>query len=179
MYHRIILVGPGASGKDYARHLLCEHFNMKFGCTCTTRPKRQNEIDGIDYHFLTKEDFKDKLFLDDFYTWMTFKNGEWYYGRDKKDFYNLDNNLIIMAPGDIRQILEQDREKCLIVYFNISEETRRQRMNERNDADIVDRRLQTDYEDFKTFGDFDIEINKDNFSLEDLEEIFNTFKNGK
>jgi len=176
MYYRIILVGPGSSGKNYACKFLCDIFGMHFGCTYTTRPIRNGEVNGKDYFFINKEQFIKKLNNDEFYTWMTFNNGEWYYGIDKNDFYNPENNVIIMTPGDIKQLLRSDRKKSLIVYFNISEDVRKERLSKRNDADNVERRLQVDREDFKTFTDYDIEINKEDFTIEDLKEIYLTYR---
>jgi guanylate kinase len=167
-YKKIILVGPGASGKDYARELLVNKGYLKFGCTYTTRPKRNYEIDGKDYYFISKEEFLKKLNNDEFYTHMTFKDNEWYYGRTKKDFYDESIKLIIMAPGDIKQILKKDRNDCLIIYFNIPEYIRKARLSLRNDADKVERRLETDRNDFKDFDNFDVEVCKEDFVFEDL-----------
>jgi guanylate kinase len=167
-YKKIILVGPGASGKDYARELLVNKGYLKFGCTCTTRPKRNYEIEGKDYYFISKEEFLTRLNNNEFYTWMAFKDGEWYYGRLKKDFYDESVRLIIMAPGDIKQILPEDRKDCLIIYFNIPEHIRKSRLGSRNDADIVERRLDTDRKDFENFNEYDIEVCKENFIFEDL-----------
>ena len=54
----IIVSGPSGVGKDAALKRMQElHYPFHFLVTNTTRPKRAEEIDGIDYHFVTKEQF--------------------------------------------------------------------------------------------------------------------------
>lgn len=55
----IVVSGPSGVGKDA---LLAEFLKLDTGVkkavTCTTRPKRENEVDGVDYTFLSTEDFQ-------------------------------------------------------------------------------------------------------------------------
>jgi guanylate kinase len=53
-----IVSGPSGVGKDAALRRMRElNFPFHFLVTCTTRPKRPDEVDGVDYHFLTAEQF--------------------------------------------------------------------------------------------------------------------------
>ena len=58
----VSIVGASGSGKTtLAKHLLSnELFNLKFSVSSTTRKKREGEIDGKDYHFLSLNEFKNK-----------------------------------------------------------------------------------------------------------------------
>jgi guanylate kinase len=173
-YRRIILVGPGSSGKDYASKILQE-LGLKFSCTYTIRPPRAGEVHGKDYFFISYDEFIEKRHNSEFITEMKFKNGEWLYGRDFNDFYNKENNLIIMAPGDLNQLPMTDIWSSYIVYFCIPEEIRRERLSKRNDADNVERRLEADRKDFKTFKCYNHIITKSDFSKEDLKQIYNNY----
>ena len=51
---RIILVGKGGSGKDHARKIL-EDSGFRYCVSHTTRPPRDGEIQGKDYHFISKD----------------------------------------------------------------------------------------------------------------------------
>ena len=63
----IILCGPSGSGKTtVARHLLKEVPTLSFSISATTRKPRTHEQDGVDYHFLTVEDFKSRLAKQEF-----------------------------------------------------------------------------------------------------------------
>jgi len=54
----IVVSGPSGVGKDAALRRMSEmKCPFHFLVTNTTRPKRDNEVDGVDYHFITKEQF--------------------------------------------------------------------------------------------------------------------------
>ena len=59
----VILVGKAGSGKDtIANALVAQHSDiMHFVVSCTTRPKRDNEIEDVTYHYITKEQFAEKV----------------------------------------------------------------------------------------------------------------------
>ena len=53
----ITITGPSGSGKSSMVRILKRKYKVKSIVTATTRPKRKREKDGIDYHFLTEEEF--------------------------------------------------------------------------------------------------------------------------
>lgn len=54
----VVVSGPSGVGKDAALRQMREfNYPFHFLVTNTTRPKRPNEIEGQDYHFITKEQF--------------------------------------------------------------------------------------------------------------------------
>ena len=56
----ICLVGKSCSGKDtIARELVKLGYERIL--TYTTRPQRPSELDGVDYHFITENEFKDMI----------------------------------------------------------------------------------------------------------------------
>lgn len=157
---RIILVGKAASGKTWLAEQLIE-MGYKFPLTYTTRPARPDEINGTHYHFVEPSYFNNMIANDLMYEYVEF-NG-WFYGRTKEDFYS--GNLLIMTPAGIKQMNKDDRRSSYIVYLDIAEDIRRERLSERNDADNVDRRLNADYEDFKEFTDYDYRYTSPNFTV--------------
>lgn len=57
----VILSGPSGVGKDTLIQAWAEaNPRVKRVITCTTRAPRDGEVDGVHYHFLTKEQFEDK-----------------------------------------------------------------------------------------------------------------------
>ncbi len=60
----VVLSGPSGVGKDTVLAGLKKHnHSFHFVVTCNTRPKRPDEVEGEDYHFVTKEQFADMIML--------------------------------------------------------------------------------------------------------------------
>jgi guanylate kinase len=156
---RIILVGQAASGKDYLAGKFIDRGYRK-DISLTTRPMRDGEIDGLTYHYVSKEQFMQGLSDNKFYEHVEF-NG-WMYGTSIDDWNNAD--VFIMTPSGIATIKEEDRKDCVVVFIEISEEIRRQRMDLRSDADTTERRIKADRKDFKGFIDYDYRINDPHFN---------------
>lgn len=58
----VILSGPSGSGKDTVLNKLCEcDSDVKVSVSMTTREKRDDEIDGVHYYFVTREYFEKKI----------------------------------------------------------------------------------------------------------------------
>lgn len=156
---RIILVGPGASGKDFMRKRL-EERGMTYAVSYTTRPPRPGEIDGKDYFFLSQEQCQLMKDEDEFYEVIDF-NG-WTYGTTLKQFYR--DDVFIMTPSGLSHLSEEDRSKSFVIFFDIDEEVRRQRLSERvMPGHTVEARLEADRELFAGFSNYDLKITNPNF----------------
>jgi dephospho-CoA kinase len=69
-----------------------------------------------------------------------------------------------MTPGGISHISEDERKKSFIIFLDVDQEKRRQRLGERiMPGDSVERRIVADEEDFKDFTTYDIKITNDDF----------------
>jgi len=156
---RIVLVGKAASGKDHLRKRFQDrHFN--YAVTYTTRPPRENEVEGIDYHFISEETANFYISKNLFYEWVEF-NG-WIYGTTIEQFNTKD--LFIMTPKGISKIKPEDRESTFIIYLDIPEDVRRKRLLERiMPGDSLERRIIVDEEDFSNFFDYDLRITNADF----------------
>jgi guanylate kinase len=62
----LVVSGPSGSGKTTLCRQLASSGEVRYSISCTTRPPRPGEQDGIDYHFLTREDFFLRLQAGDF-----------------------------------------------------------------------------------------------------------------
>lgn len=165
---RIILVGKAASGKDHARKLIM-NAGGNYAVSYTTRPPREGEENGKDYFFISAEEFEWMINKDKFYEYVEF-NG-WYYGTTNKQMS--EDDTFIMTPLGLSHLSKEDRSESLVVYFDIPEDIRKERMLARQgDADSVDRRLVADEADFKTYNDYDIIINDPNYTDEYILGIF-------
>ena len=157
---RIVLCGKAASGKDHMRKVL-ESRGFRYGVSYTTRPPRNGEVNGRDYHFISVDEFEALLEDDYWYEWVEF-NG-WYYGTSQDQFHK-DCDLFIMTPTGVSKIHPEDRLNTTIIYLDIDLETRKSRLTQRDmPGDSMERRIMADEADFKQFTDFDIRITNTDF----------------
>ena len=157
---KIIIVGAGASGKDFLKRRFLEK-GFKQSVTFTTRPPRNTEKDGIDYHFINVEKFQSMIDSGEFREWNIFGDHKWYYGTTIKEFQNA--SIFIMSPSGVGSLNPEERKECFVIYIDISEDIRRKRLNERKDADDPERRIMTDNKDFMNFKDYDMRITNPDF----------------
>ncbi|RYY90058.1 MAG: guanylate kinase [Chitinophagaceae bacterium] len=82
----IILTAPSGAGKtSITRHLLGKYPDrLAFSISAATRPPRGTEKDGIDYHFMSVEDFQRRIHDHEFMEWEMVYEGK-YYGTLKSE----------------------------------------------------------------------------------------------
>ena len=74
-----IFSAPSGSGKTtVVRHVLKKYPDFKFSVSATTRPPRHNEEEGVHYHFLTADSFKQKIEEGAFLEWEEVYQGRFY-----------------------------------------------------------------------------------------------------
>ena len=156
MKGKIIIVGPGGSGKDYLRKKMVNQ-GFEYGVSFTSRPPRDGEEEGVDYYYRDEDFFElnNDLFLE-----LQEFNG-WKYGISKGEFSI--KNLFILSPAGLRSLPENFRKYSFVIYLNPPEDIRVKRLKERNDADSVERRLIADRKDFFEFSDYDMIISNEDF----------------
>ena len=156
---KLILVGKAAAGKDFLKNRLVAK-NFKPGISCTTRLPRHNEEDGVDYHFMTEEQFKAKIDSGEMLEHMVFNN--WYYGLTKEEFEQAD--VMIMSKDGLDVLPEEYRARCMVIYLDPPRIDRIERLEYRNDPnDSIVRRMNTDDEQFANFRDYDLRVRNADF----------------
>ncbi len=98
----ILFCGPSGSGKTtIVHHLLKNNPRLAFSVSATTRSKRETETNGIDYHFLSIEEFKEKINCDEFVEWEeVYQNG--YYGTLKEEIEKIwKQNKVVVFDVDV------------------------------------------------------------------------------
>ncbi|RKX96125.1 MAG: guanylate kinase, partial [Spirochaetes bacterium] len=78
----VVITAPSGSGKtSIYKRLLQIRDDMKFSVSYTTRKQRKGEINGIDYFFILRDEFEEKIKKGDFLEWAEV-HGE-LYGTEK------------------------------------------------------------------------------------------------
>jgi guanylate kinase len=158
---RIILVGKGGSGKDFLKDIMVGQ-GLQYAVSHTTRPPRTGEEHGKDYYFVDCDEFNYFESMDQFYEIAHF-NG-WKYGTSRFEFDT--KNVFIMTPSGVLDLTPEDRSESIIIYLDIPEEIRRERLSQRKDADDVERRILADRKDFSGFNDYDYSLKNPDFTAE-------------
>lgn len=102
----IVLSGPSGSGKDSVCERLKEYNdNFWLSISCTTRKPRNGEEDGINYFFISEEEFKQKIENDDLLEYAVY-NGN-YYGTPKSKIHEyLDNGTDVILVIEVQGALK-------------------------------------------------------------------------
>ena len=81
----VIFCAPSGAGKTtIVRHLLNCFSELQFSVSACTRSKRENEVNGKDYYFLSVNEFKKRIENNEFIEWEEVYNGN-YYGTLKSE----------------------------------------------------------------------------------------------
>ncbi len=141
----LILVGASASGKTDIAKILIRDYGYQKMVTTTSRRPRKGEIKGIDYHFITKKAFENRIEKDRFLEYVTYNNH--YYGTPKKGATK--DKVLIVDPVGANSIYDKEIPDTVIILLQTEEETRKERMLERGDTliQVLDR-LEKDNEHF-------------------------------
>lgn len=165
---KIIIVGPGASGKDYLFDYLSKHFTR--GIKTTSRPKRDGEIENYTYYYTDNEWFNASIKFDfdeddKIIIWQHFEKQDWYYGYTKKELDN--KKIFIMTPYEINNFYGH-LDNPFIIYMNIDREIRKKRLLNRSDEDSIKNRLESDDKSFQDFDKYDIQITDPEFNCDEI-----------
>lgn len=165
----LILIGASASGKTEVAKTLAKKYNITKIVTYTTRIPRINETNGIDYNFVTVEDFA-KLTSEHFFVETTYYNNN-YYGTAKKDVK--DDKCIILDPNGLKSFNTLNDRRVISIYLDSAETFRKERMISRGDKlEDVEKRLINDRITFNkaNLNGIDFVIESNEISIEELSE---------
>lgn len=183
MKYIVAFIGKAGAGKDTIAtelHNLNPSWNMIV--SCTTRPRREGEVDGVNYHYLTNEEFAQKVLNGDMLEATYFNN--WHYGTMASSLHEGVNLGVFNPEGYdcLQEILPNDIE-VIGFYVTAENKTRLLRqLNREEDPDVYEiiRRFSADEEDF-----YDIDNdpsypvihvdNGKNSSLQDIVDGINTY----
>ena len=147
----VVFIGKSGVGKDTMQKMLCENFNYNPVIQATTRPKRDYEVDGVDYYFLTEEEFNKKVDNGEFFETTEFRG--WKYGTYKSE--NEKENWVAVVNREGIKSLENHKSKFCPIALVVEENERLKRLIKRGDdkAEIVRRLAEDDWKYDKIIQD--------------------------
>lgn len=127
----LAICGKSATGKSTLASYL-QQWMVAYGkpamsiISATTRPPRDNEKNGVDYFFMTKEQFEKKIGHHDFLEYAEFRG--WYYGTPLSSLSHDRVNILVVNPQGLESLLYfQDEYDIIPVYLEESFEVRLER----------------------------------------------------
>ncbi len=171
-----VFSAPSGTGKTtIIKNVLDSFPNLSFSISATTRKKRITEKDGVDYFFLTEDEFKEKVSNDEFLEWGKFFG--YYYGTLKKNVFDcIDKGKSILLEVDVKgalNIKEVYPDSILIFISPPSiEELKKRLYNRRTESDEdFKKRIERAEMELKYREKFDYNVY--NYNLEDAKKEVN------
>ena len=152
-YKIIAVMGQAGAGKDSFVNAIIKGNYLSLAkpiISCTTRPIRENEQDGVNYHYLTNEEFAEQVVNGEMLEATVFNN--WCYGTSTK---NLDKNAInfgVFNPEGVEILRGYDNIDLIVIYIVADDKVRLLRQlnrEEHPDCNEIVRRFGTDKQDFR------------------------------
>ena len=179
----VILSSPSGVGKTtLTKKIQQKYQSFKISVSHTTRKPRSNEIDGVDYHFISDKEFKKLIYEKKFYEYA--KIFENFYGTLKKtvDEDIITNDIIFDIDWQGTKQLSKFKNLQLIKIYLITEdkEELKKRLIKRNQNTKaeIEKRFKSFDDDIKHWHDYDyIIINKNlEVCFKQIENIIMTYK---
>lgn len=140
----IIFSAPSGAGKTtiVKEILKNKSLNLAFSISACSRKKRENETDGVDYYFLSVEDFKTKIENNEFVEWEQVYENQ-YYGTLKSEverIWNLGNTVVfdvdVVGGMNIKKIYGENALSIFIKPPSI-EELKKRLINRGTETEVT------------------------------------------
>lgn len=173
----IVITGPSGCGKSTLANLVLEELeNVAFSVSYTTRRKRDTEIEGEDYHFVSPETFEKMIQDDKFVEWaMVHEN---YYGTPKKTLERkaMGGDLLLDIDVQGADLIREKHEEAVFIFIlpPLFPELRKRLEKRGQDSEsIIQKRLGVAREEIKRYREFDYLVVNDELSkaVEELKSV--------
>ena len=148
----VILSSPSGVGKTtITKKIQQKYQNFKISVSHTTRKPRSNEVDGVDYYFISNKKFEELINSNEFYEYA--KIFENYYGTSKNEVDKLISSNDIIFDIDwqgTKQMSKFENLKFIKIFLTIDKDELHERLTKRNQN--------TKKEIVKRFNSFDEDI---------------------
>src|SRR6056297_969523 len=173
-----IFSAPSGSGKTtIVKKLLDDNIGLEFSVSATNRPKRENEIHGKDYYFLSTDDFKQKIEKDEFVEWEEVYNNR-FYGTLKSELQRIWKegkhvvfDVDVVGGLNIKKKYPQKALSIFVMPPNIKVLEQRLRNRSTDSNEDIETRVAKAKKELKFANRFDLTILND-----DLEQAVNEAK---
>ena len=172
----IIISGPSGVGKGTICNVLLKELNAWYSVSMTTRGIREGEVDGVNYYFISKDEFKKRIEEGELLEYNIYNDN--YYGTPKdKILEKLAEGIDVILEIEVngaRNIKKSFNDALLIYIAPPSIEVLKERLIGRGTEDLetIEKRLAIASDELKQVGFYDYVIVND-----DLEKAINDVRN--
>jgi guanylate kinase len=159
----IVVSGPSGAGKGtICKALLEKHDDLFISVSATTRQPRVGEVDGVNYHFITKEDFLKRVEQKDFLEYAEVYGD--YYGTPKSKVEEmLESGKNVILEIDIQgalKVKENFKEGVFIFILPPSMEELKQRIIKRGSEtpESLMRRFKSAYQEINYISNYLLKV---------------------
>lgn len=173
----IVITGPSGSGKStLANRVLEELENVEFSVSHTTRQKRDTEIEGKDYHFVSEDEFKRMIQDEKLVEWAVVHGH--YYGTAKKELARGTEEGDILLDIDVQgagQIREKHKKAVFVFILPPLFPELRKRLEKRgqDSESAIQKRLGVARAEIQAYREFDYVVINDELTkaVEELKSV--------
>lgn len=173
----IVISGPSGAGKGtICKALLEREDNLYISVSATTRSPRKGEVDGVNYYFLTQEEFKKKVDNNEFLEWAEVHGN--YYGTPKfnvEEMINEGKNIILEIDVQGALNVKKNCEDGVFIFIlppSMEELKRRIIARGSETPESLIKRFKTAYEEINYISKYNYAVVND-----DLEEAVKKVQN--
>ena len=167
----IVISSPSGAGKtSVCKKLLELDSELRPSISVTTRKPRNNETNGIDYIFISKEDFEKKISNGEFLEYANVFNNK--YGTlasSTMDLLNKDYDVLFDIDWQGTQQLSQNNNNILTIFIlppdknEIERRLKKRETENSENVDIVNERMSKFEDELSHWKEYDYVVTNDNF----------------
>tara|TARA_Y100001001_G_scaffold38935_1_gene33432 strand:- start:140 stop:715 length:576 start_codon:yes stop_codon:yes gene_type:complete len=174
----VISASSGAGKTTLCNELQRRKPHIKFSVSCTTRPKRKHEVDGVNYHFLSDQEFTEKVQNNEFVEYENVHG--YYYGTLRKTLEDaLAQQEMVLFDVDVNGAMtiksNYSDNTCTIFILPPSLDDLKKRLIQRGSEteERIDKRLERTAQEMEYKDKFDACIINDDLAIaaEELNEL--------
>lgn len=155
----IVLSGPSGSGKGTVRAQLMKREDFAFSVSATTRAPRVGERDGVDYYYITREQFEQRIREGDMLEYTEY-NGNYYGTPFKEAMRVVDSGRNLILEIEVEGAMNVKRlypEAVLILLLppSFAEQEKRLRSRGTETEEVILGRLERTREEMKFVSEYD------------------------
>lgn len=174
-----VFAAPSGAGKTTLVHAMVQHYpGLRFSVSYTTRERRRNEADGVNYFFVSREKFEELRATGELLEWATVFDNLYGTSRTQVEKFLADgHNVLLEIDWQGARQVRESMPDCVTVFIlppSVAELERRLRDRRTDSEATIARRLRDAVSDMRHWDEFDYVIINDKLddAVADLDAVF-------